>query len=133
MFCVVNPFSLYIFGLTCENRKLHHFLCSRPTQLDELSIGMPPRKRPATSEVDELLSEAEEQLVQSDSEDEEAWDEVDVTADNSASALALAAASNKAFDIVISTQGKAKVVAGKKKSVFDRVSKGAERAWDGLE
>ena len=128
MFCVVNPFYPYpspSLNSRDQVQKLHS-LCSPPTKFVEFSIAMPPRKRPAPSEADEPLSSAEEPAVQSDSEDEEAWDEVDVTADNSASALALAAASNKAFDVVISTQAKAKVVAGKKKSVFDRVSKGAE-------
>lgn len=66
---------------------------------------MPPRKRP----VSELSGEEEEPvLVPSDSEDEGAWDEVDVTADNSASALARATAGLKPLDIVIGSSGAAK-------------------------
>ena len=76
---------------------------------------MSTRKRPATSDVESEQLESEAPAQEEDSEDEEAWDEVDVTADNSASALALATAGQKAFDIVISSKGKAKGVLGKKK------------------
>lgn len=45
---------------------------------------------------------------EADSDDEEAWDEVDVTADNSAAALAASTATGKEFSIVVSKADKNK-------------------------